>query len=104
MPVHLDAGTVIYSKCEANRALARRLAAHIFTGEVRVHGLGRWYVDEGGTWLLDKFTINHFEPLDDTPLTSVVEALRAIPTPEWGAIADPWADLNNMRREVDEPA
>ena len=103
VPVHLDAGTAIYSQCEASREIAKRLANHIFTGEVRVSGQGRWHVDESGTWILDKFTIRDFEVLDNTPLTDVVTALRAASDSDWETIADPWADLTVMRRETDEP-
>jgi hypothetical protein len=102
VPVHLDAGTAIYSQCQAGRGLAKRLAAHIFTSEVRVTGQGRWYIDEGGNWVLDRFTIHDFDVLDSTPLTAVVAALRGVPGSGWDDVADPWADLNDMRREFDE--
>jgi len=98
VPVHLDAGQIIYTKCIARRTVAKRLGVHLFTDEVRLKGTGRWLVDETGTWTLERFTISDFEVLDSTPLTSVVAALRAIPGAEWDKIADPWADLDSIRR------
>lgn len=102
VPVHIDAGTAIYV-CEAGREIAKRLASHIFTAEVRVNGQGRWHVDEGGTWVLDKFTIRDFDVLNSAPLADVVTALRGVSGSEWDAIADPWASLIAMRRESEEP-
>lgn len=104
VPVHIDAGPVVYSQCEAAREIAKRLAVHLFTGEVRVNGQGRWHVDEGGTWVLDKFTIRDFDVLDNSPLSAAVAALRAAPGSDWDIAADPWADLNEMRRDTDEIA
>ena len=93
VPVHLDAGNVIYSKCVARRLVAKGLAQHLFTDDVRVKGTGRWLVDEAGNWTLEKFTIGDFEVLDSAPLASVVAKLRAIPGAAWDTSADPWADL-----------
>jgi hypothetical protein len=103
VPVHIDAGTTIYSQCEATREVAKRLASHLFTAEVRVTGQGRWHVDESGTWVLNKFTIRDFEVLNGAPLTDVVAALRAASGSDWDAVADPWADLNAVRHEAEEP-
>lgn len=104
VPVHIDAGPVVYTQCQATRELAKRLAIHLFTGELRVTGQGRWHIDRQGTWILDSFTIRDFEQLDSTPLTTVVAALREAPGSDWGSSKDPWAVLNDMRREADEHA
>jgi hypothetical protein len=101
VPVHIDAGTSVY-QCEATRETAKRLATHLFTGEIRVNGQGRWHVDEGGAWILDRFTIRDFEVLDTSPLTAVVAALRGALASDWESVADPWADLSDMRRDTDE--
>ena len=103
VPVHIDTGTMLYSKCEANRDIAKELARHIFTAEVRVNGKGRWHVDEEGTWILDKFTIRDFEILNSTPLVDAVKALREGAGSDWETITDPWADLIAARREIDGP-
>ncbi len=97
VPVHLENGPVIYT-CEANRSIAKRLAEHIFTSELRVKGIGRWLVDEVGTWQLEKFSISDFEVLDAEPLTSVVAALRGIRGSDWEGVSDPWAELMNLRK------
>ena len=103
VPVHIDAGSTVYSQCEASRDIAKRLANHIFTAELRVSGQGRWHVDELGTWVLDKFTIRDFDVLDSTPLADVIARLRSVPGSDWDGIADPWAELIAMRREADWP-
>jgi hypothetical protein len=102
VPVHLQSGEVIYTACEAHRTVAKRLAPHIFTTELRVYGTGRWHRDESGDWILDRFTISDFTVLSDEPLTSVVTALRTIPGSEWPSLKDPWAELGAIRREADE--
>jgi hypothetical protein len=102
VPVHIDAGTVVYSKCEATREIAKKLAVHLFTGEVRVTGQGRWHIDEGGAWVLDKFTIRDFDVLDTAPLSAVVATLRSVQGSDWETAPDPWADLNNERHEENE--
>jgi hypothetical protein len=101
VPVHIEAGAVVHN-CEASRELAKRLATHLFTGELRVIGQGRWHVDGGGNWTLDRFTIRDFERLMDTSLTDAVAALRNVPGSDWDRVSDPWADLNYIRHNIDE--
>jgi len=96
VPVHLESGPVIHT-CEARRNVAKLLAEHIFTSELRVKGTGRWLVDEFGTWQLEKFTISDFDVLDTEPLTSVVASLRGVQGSEWERLSDPWAELMKIR-------
>jgi hypothetical protein len=96
VPVILESGTRAY-QCQANRSVAKRLAAHIFEDEVRAIGTGRWYIDANGTWILDRFTISDFIVLDSEPLTAVVSALRGIRGSDWENVNDPWADLMEIR-------
>jgi hypothetical protein len=103
VPVHLNAGSIVYTKCVARRPVAKRLAQHLFTDDVRLKGTGRWLVDQGGNWTLERFAINDFDLLDSEPLTAVVAKLRATPGAEWNAVPDPWADLANMREGDDGP-
>ena len=103
VPVHLDSGTVIYTKCVARRAVAKDLAKHLFTDDIRVKGTGRWLVDEAGDWTLERFTISDFDVLDSEPLSSVVAKLRATPGADWDKVADPWADLVNIREGGNGP-
>jgi len=96
VPVHLQAGETIYG-AEAQRSVAKRLAEHIFGNEVRVTGLGRWYRDQDGKWVLARFFIRDFEVLQSEPLSSVVGALREVKGSEWAMLADPWAELAMIR-------
>jgi hypothetical protein len=102
VPVLLEAGPDLHYACVAHRDVAKRLAAHIFTTPIRVYGTGRWYRDEEGSWILDRFVIGTFDVLSDEPLSSVVEALRAIPGSEWPSVEDPWVELNALRNDIDE--
>jgi hypothetical protein len=70
------------SGCETNRTIAKQLGAKIFE-PVRLFGRGRWSRDADGVWTLQYFKIESFEALHEVPLTTALEALRAIPT-EWG--------------------
>lgn len=84
-------------KCSASRAVAKRLAEHIFEDEIRLKGVGRWQIDERGNWRLDAFAISDFFVLDTEPLTVLVSNLRNVPGSGWKDVADPWADLMEMR-------
>ncbi|HEX3861446.1 MAG TPA: hypothetical protein VHY35_07105 [Stellaceae bacterium] len=96
VPVWIQSGDAAL-KCSASRNVAKRLAQHIFEREVRLRGVGRWQINEYGTWLLDGFTIADFSELDDEPLTSLVDNLRKIAGSEWETVADPWSELMEMR-------
>lgn len=102
VPVFLQAQNVLHSHCSASRQLAKELACHIFGAQLRVHGTGRWFRDEIGGWVLNRFSIASFEVLDDEPLSAVVARLRDIPGSEWPSIADPWAELEDIRHGTDE--
>jgi hypothetical protein len=102
--VLLESGADVYYTCVASRAIAKQLAMHLFTAQVRVYGTGRWHREENSQWVLDRFTIKSFEVLNDEPLTAVVSALRDLPGSEWPTIEDPWAELNAIRHGPDESA
>jgi hypothetical protein len=93
-----DRGT-LWTGCETTRELASELARHLHRGRVRVHGVGRWRRDPDGTWHLDRFRIESFEPLDDAPLAETVARLRAVPGNEWAGLPDPWAALRSLRKD-----
>lgn len=101
VPVHLQAGTNRYN-CVASRPTAKALAEYLFTGQVRVFGTGKWIRGETGTWSLDRFQIRRFEPLDDRPLSQVLEELRAMPDTEWHTSDDIWAELDLLRNGPSE--
>lgn len=64
------------SGIEADRDLAKRLAAHLFE-VVRLSGQGTWERDAEGVWVLRHFRVQSFELLEDLPLSAAVERLRA---------------------------
>jgi hypothetical protein len=96
VPVHLEEGDVIHL-CHASRAIAKRLAAHLFVSVVRVIGNGRWHRDPDGIWVMDRFNITDFSLLRDETLGEAVSRLRIAagnPEPE-----DVLAELENIRHE-----
>jgi hypothetical protein len=102
VPVHLQSGATLYSKCFATRHLAKDLAKHLFTRHLRVYGTGRWSRDDEGEWILDRFTITNFDELDETPLTALVAELRGIPGSDWMSSKDVWRDLASLRGDQDQ--
>ena len=96
VPVHLEFEVHRFYVGYAKRGIAQRMGAHLFK-EVRVLGDGRWLRDAMGSWSLERFTIQDFQPLDDAPLSSVVEKLRKVRGTEWSEIPDPWAELRRLR-------
>jgi hypothetical protein len=70
------------SGCWARLHTAKALAPHLFE-PMRLFGKGRWERTEDGVWVLDHFTIENFEKLNDEPLSSVLDTLRSIGG-DWG--------------------
>lgn len=94
VPVHLEEGDTIHL-CYAPRAIAKRLAAHLFASVVRVTGDGRWHRDPDGMWIMDRFNITNFSSLRDESLGEAVAKLRTAagaPEPE-----DVLAELDKIR-------
>lgn len=83
--------------CQASRALAREIAAHLFETPIRVHGAGRWKREINGAWTLVRFTISAFDVLDNAPLDAVVAKLRNVPGSDWRKIEGPLAALRAIR-------
>ena len=98
VPVHFQAGDKIHI-CNADRALARRLAPHLYEGTLRVWGEGRWEREANGNWKLIRFNISEFRLLDDAPLGQVVEQLRAVKGSGWKKFDDPVAEIMRLRRD-----
>lgn len=96
VPVHLDDHGTIH-RCNATREVARLLAPHLYGEPLRVHGSGRWERQPPANWVLLQFDITHFEPLDDRPLTEVVEQLQQTEGSGWREIGDPAAVLRRLR-------
>ena len=100
VPVHLQDGEVIHH-CNTTREMAKRLAAHLFAGTIRVFGNGRWKRDAKGRWLLLRFDIEDFDVLKDAPLREVVEQLRDVRGTGWSQINDPLGELRCLREAAD---
>jgi hypothetical protein len=96
--VHLKAGEEIHI-CVTSRAIARSLAPHIFGNVIRVRGLGTWARLESGAWILKRFRIEDFEPLDETPLSKVFEGLRARLAPPEAGRMNPVDLMRQLREE-----
>lgn len=96
VPVHLQAGELTYH-CVASRDLARQLAQHIFTTQVRIYGEAHWNRTAAGNWHLERFQIRHFQPLNDEPLSVAVERLRDVSGSGWTAVENPWLELEELR-------
>lgn len=101
VPVHLQLGDVTFN-CHANRDVAKALGGYLFNHELRVRGSGRWLREDDGTWTMQRFTIASFEVLDEQPLSGVVARLRDIPGSGWKDVADPWAELIDIRGGPDK--
>lgn len=97
VPVWVEGeGKEIY-KCQANRDLARQLAAHLFGDPVRVAGKGQWCRTPERKWELEKFEIKSFEVLDAVPLEQLIEELRQVEGNLWNEMEDPQAELRKLR-------
>jgi hypothetical protein len=96
--IHLKAGDQIHF-CLTSKAIARRLAQHIFGSPVRVHGRGTWARLESGAWILRKFEIADFETLDETSLSKLFEGLRTRLVPPEGGRMNPIDLMRQLREE-----
>ncbi len=96
--LRLQNGDAIYSKCETTRVIARELGKHLFE-PVRIYGSGRWTRETDGTWTLMGFRVTRFDALVKTTLRDLTTALRAVKGSEWKEMADPLAELVDMRRD-----
>jgi hypothetical protein len=98
IPVLLQDGEASF-KCQTNREVAKRLAAHYLEATLRVHGEGKWVREEDGSWHLIEFYIEDFEVLDDSPLRDVIDKLRAVEGSTWGDNPNAMSDLLGLRRD-----
>ena len=96
--IHLKAGDQ-FPVCITSKSIARRLAPHIFGPPVRVRGTGTWARSESGAWILKRFEIEDFSPLDETPLSKLFEGLRARLVPPEGGRINPVDLMRQLREE-----
>jgi len=97
--IHLKAGGQYLPPCVTSKAVARRLAFHLFGAPIRVRGTGTWARMESGTWVLKKFEIVDFETLDETPLSKLFDGLRARLAPPEGGRMNPVDLMRQLREE-----
>jgi hypothetical protein len=97
LQLEVDSGECL-TGCYARRSTAKEMGKHLFD-PIRLYGRGRWNRTGDGGWVLDKFWVDSFEPLDDTPLIEVVSALRAIQA-DWNP--DPVSRIRDSREEAEE--
>jgi len=96
VPVLLLEEDKIRRHCTCNREIARQLAQYIFGPIIRVTGVGRWQRDDFGNWVMERFVIHSFNPLDDIRLLDVTNDLRAIPS-DLQQLDDPLHQLRELR-------
>ncbi|MCC6263032.1 MAG: hypothetical protein IT169_05590 [Bryobacterales bacterium] len=96
--VHLRVGEDVLH-CVTTKAIARRLAQHLFGPPVRLNGVGMWSRSEPGGWTPRKFTIQDFDTLDQTSLPKLFENLRAKLGPGPNGRPNPAAFLRELREE-----
>jgi len=97
VPVHLQEPGQPHDICYATREIARQIAPHIFTALIRVEGIARWHRDSEGKWERDRFTIQHFDVIDNLSLTEAMERLRNVPT-KIREIENPLKVLGELRK------
>lgn len=96
--VHLKTGDDVVH-CITTKAIARRLAHHMFGPPVRLSGVGMWSRSESGKWALRSFRVRDFETLDQTPLPKLFENLRAKLVPSPNGRPNPVTFLRELREE-----
>lgn len=85
IPIHLKDGDVVHC-LDATPELAKRIAHHYLGDTLRVSGMGTWFREANGTWLLKRFKISEFEVLSETPLMNVIESLRKVQGSTWNEV------------------
>lgn len=97
VPVWLSDGEDVH-RCSTTVEISKQLASYYLGDPVRVYGIGRWQRAEDGTWTLDVFNVESFEPLGTEPLVAVVERARAVSGSEWASMEDPLGFAERLRR------
>ena len=101
VPIYVDTGAEVHH-CTASRAIAKELGHFILEDERRFHGKAVWARDEDGAWTLKRFDIQSHDALDMSPLSSIVDQMRAVPS-GLTQIPDPWGQIMRDRRDEGEP-
>lgn len=78
---------------------ARKLAQHLFGGDIKINGNATWTRDEEGQWTCSAMEVLSFEETDSTPLVDLFETLRRVPNNHWHKFEDPIAEWKKKYRE-----
>ena len=97
VPVWLEGENRERLVCNATRAVAKALAAHLFGQPVRVSGAAKWRRTADRLWVLEKFDITSWAALQDEPLTDLVTRLRDVGGSDWYEFEDPQAEWKRLR-------
>lgn len=99
IPVWLQEGERIHTGCYIiGQEKVRELKKYLYEPvPIRIHGIGKWYRDDEGLWVLENFKIESFEPLENHTLSDVVDDLRNVEGAGWGKIDDPIKELQKLR-------
>lgn len=96
VPVHLEDGKEKYI-IHAKRGLAKEIAEHLFTGVVRVEGVGSWTRTAGGAWEMKSFVAQSMRVIEDADIRKNIGELRSIES-GWKQAKDPLKQLEQLRR------
>ena len=89
-----------YYPCRTSKELAKRLAAYLFEGEIRVNGNGKWTRGTDGIWSLQLFDIKDFTQIEGgRSLSSFVEDMRNVDGSGWNKSEDAQGDLRKLRED-----
>jgi hypothetical protein len=98
VPVHLyDAHLDRHFKCNTSKQKARELAPFLFGPELRIFGESEWKRDSEGIWSMKTLWIDSFLVLNQDPVPETIRRLRSIPGNTWHEVADPAAELLDIR-------
>jgi hypothetical protein len=98
VPVHLEDGNekhIILAK----RGLAKEIAKHLFTGVVRVEGVGRWIRTAAGAWEMQAFHAHAMQVIEDADIRKNIGQLRSIES-GWKKSKNPLKQLEQIRRSA----
>jgi hypothetical protein len=95
VPVHLEDGKEKYI-VHAKRGLAKEIAEHLFTGVVRVEGVGSWNRTATGAWEMKSFLAQSMQVIEDANIQKNLGELRSIES-GWKKAKDPLKQLEQLR-------
>ncbi len=96
--VHIRSGEEFY-RCVTSKAVARRLAQHIFGPPVRLRGKGTWSRTQSGVWRLHRFDVESFEVLSEASIAKALNDLHSRLLPPEGGRQNPIDLMRQLREE-----